>query len=206
MSEIVVVQGYAGSGKSTHSQRLSQHTYNDKPVAHVSAGARLRAIRTGLEPSKYADFINHPDASSPLPDEVVNGAIFEQVNPARHGLTLFDGYPRHESGVEVFANALREGRHCLRGCICLEVTQEVSTSRILIRGERIGEVIRGNSLAELALKRYAADATQTQASVARLGELAPVERVDANAGIDEVRQRFFSAMGRLGIVLDGMPG
>lgn len=201
MSEIVVVQGYAGSGKSTHSEYLSQRIYNADPIVHVSAGTRLRAIRTGLEPSKYADLINHPDAPSPLPDEVVNGAMFEQVNPAPNGLTLIDGYPRHESGVDVFARAIEEGKHRLVGCVCLEVTQETSIARILSRGKRRGELVRANSLAEYAAQRYVADSTQTQAAVARLGELAPVERVDANADVDQVRQRFISAMGRLGISL-----
>ena len=37
MSESVVVQGYAGSGKSTHCDRLSQnYLYNGEPIAHAS--------------------------------------------------------------------------------------------------------------------------------------------------------------------------
>lgn len=54
MSEIVVVQGYAGSGKSTHSEHFSQNQYNGESITHVSAGMRLRAIRTGAEESRYA--------------------------------------------------------------------------------------------------------------------------------------------------------
>lgn len=203
MSEIVVVQGYAGSGKSTHCERLSQdYLYNGEPIAHVSAGTRLRAIRTGLDTSAYADLINDPDAPSPLPDEIVNGAMFERANPSERGLTLIDGYPRHESGVEVFAHALRKGRHRLLGCVSLEVTQETSVARILSRGERRGEQVKANTLAEFAMQRYQRDTTQTQAAIARLSRLAPVERVDANGNVNEVWQEFGVALGRLGLALD----
>jgi adenylate kinase family enzyme len=203
MSEIVVVQGYAGSGKSTHCERLSQdHLYNGESIAHVSAGTRLRAIRTGLDTSDYADLINDPHAPSPLSDEVVNGAMFERASPSEHGLTLIDGYPRHESGVEVFAHALRQGRHRLLGCVSLEVTQETSVARILSRGERRGELVKANTLAEFAVQRYQGDSTQTQAAIARLSRLAPIERVDANGDVNEVWQGFGVALGRLGFALD----
>lgn len=203
MSEIVIVQGYAGSGKSTHSEHFSQNNYNDTYIAHVSAGTRLRAIRTGVEKSYYADIINNPTAPSPLPDEVVNAVILEKANPARNGLTIIDGYPRHESGVSVFEHAIKQRHHFLLGVICLEVTMDTSVSRILGRGKRDGEHIKGLDLADYARKRYEDDSTQTQRSISRLERIAPVERVDANAGIEEVRERFYCAMDRFGIQLDG---
>jgi adenylate kinase family enzyme len=200
MSEIIVVQGYAGAGKSTISKRISRLAHNGIRIGHVSAGMRLRAIRTGAEPSRYASLINSPDAPSPLPDEVVNGAIFEQVNPADHALTLIDGYPRHESGVDVFTKALRAGGHRLLGCLCLEVTQQTSVDRILSRGQREGELLKGASLAEFAVRRYVNDATQVQAAVSLLGGIAPVEHIDANGSIDELFQRSLETLERLGVV------
>lgn len=204
MSEIVVIQGYAGSGKSTHSEHFSQNRYNNEAIAHVSAGTRLRAIRTGIEGSMHADFINNPDAPSPLPDEIVNDVIFENANPTRSGLTLIDGYPRHESGVSVFEQAIRREQHRLLGTVCLEVSMGTSVERILNRGERDGERIKGRDLADYARRRYRDDSTQTQRSVSRLERIAPVEHVDANASVEEVRERFYQAMGRIGIQLDDM--
>jgi adenylate kinase family enzyme len=204
MSEIVVVQGYAGSGKSTHSEHFSQNRYNGEAIVHVSAGTRLRAIRTGIEDSRHAAFINDPEAPSPLPDEIVNDVIFENANPVRNGLTLIDGYPRHETGVGVFERSLRRERHRLLGSVCLEVTMNTSVRRILSRGERDGERIKGRDLADYARRRYRDDSTQTQRAVQRLERIAPVERVDANASVEEVRERFYQAMGRLGVQLDGM--
>lgn len=204
MSEIVVVQGYAGSGKSTHSEHFSRNTYNGENIAHVSAGTRLRAIRTGEEESRYAEIVNDPDAPSPLPDEIVNEVIFEKANPVPDGLTLIDGYPRHESGVDVFESALRQRQHRFLGTVYLEVTMNTSVSRILSRGKRDGERIKGKDLTDYARKRYKADETQTLHSVHRLGNIAPIERVDANASMEEVYERFYRAMGALGILLDEM--
>lgn len=147
--------------------------------------------------------VNDPDAPAPLPDEVVNNVIFEKATN-RNGLILIDGYPRHESGVDVFESTLREQQHRLLGSLCLEVTQKTSVDRILSRGERDGERVEGQDLSDYARRRYERDSTQTQRSIDLLARIAPVERVDANASVEEVREKFYTAMGRLGVQLDGV--
>lgn len=59
MAEIITVQGYAGAGKTTHSEYVRlNYTYNDEPIEHVSIGDRLRAIRMGLEDSQYTELVS----------------------------------------------------------------------------------------------------------------------------------------------------
>ena len=201
MSEIVVVHGYAGSGKSTQSGRLvGRYMYGGRPITHVSAGMRLRAIRTGAELSIHAGLITSPEAPSPLPDSVVNDVIFERV--AMGGLSLVDGYPRHEGGVDVFLQSVDREKHRLLGCICLEVSQETSVGRILGRGVRQGERVAADSLREFAAQRYRDDESRIGAAMARIEISAPIERVDANGDIEETWDRFAIALGRLGLTHD----
>lgn len=81
MSETIVVHGYVGSGKSTQCSRLvSEGVSGASRVQHVSAGNRLRGIRNGTEASKFSQYINDPDAPSPLPDWIVEGAVFEAID------------------------------------------------------------------------------------------------------------------------------
>lgn len=94
MSEIVVVHGYVGSGKSTQCSRLASDGLNEVTVQHISAGNRLRGIRIGSESSGFSRYINAPDAPSPLPDWVVEGTIFEAISNDNNSLALVDGYPR----------------------------------------------------------------------------------------------------------------
>ena len=198
MAEILIVHGYPGSGKSTLSEKFRNEGGMHIPVLHVSAGNRLRDIRTGRAESQYAPLINDPQAPSPLPDAVVSGALFELIPPhVIEALALIDGYPRHEKAVGAFIESVNERKHRLIGCISLEVTLETSIERVLFRGERGGEKIKARSLEEFALKRYKDDASTTQRAVDLLGSVAAVERIDANVDIEAVWGSFQGAVQRL---------
>lgn len=199
MAEIVVVHGYAGSGKSTQCEKLAELKYAEEPIAHVSAGNRLRAIRTGVEDSKLAARIISWTDPSPLPDEIVNEAMFESINTTAAGLFLIDGYPRHPSAINMFRGAVRASGHSLRGCINLTVSEEVSVERILGRGQRPGERLRGDSLEAYARWRYQEDTAKTQATVDYLGASIPVELVAADTSVELVTPRFIAALGNLGL-------
>lgn len=199
MAEVIVVHGYAGSGKSTHCSRLAQESYFDTPVQHISAGNRLRSIRTGHSVSAYEPIINNPDAPSPLPDEVVSGAILESVLEAKNDslLVLIDGYPRHPTAVEAFRDELADRSHRLLGTIALQVSLETSVQRILQRGERAGEKIKADTLQEFAVQRYELDRKTTAVAIETLAEFAPVEIIDSSGERDVVYEKFRRSIGNL---------
>jgi len=200
MAEVIVVHGYAGSGKSTQCSRLEKEGYFESPVQHISAGNRLRSIRTGLTTSAYGPLINHPDAPSPLPDEVVSGAILEAVfqEPENYNtLVLIDGYPRHPTAVEAFRNELVNRSHRLLGTIALQVSMGTSVERILQRGERTGEKIKADTLQEFAIQRYELDRNTTNIAIETLAEFAPVEIVDSSGERDVVYKNFRKSIANL---------
>lgn len=199
MAEIIVVHGYAGSGKSTQCSRLEREGYFGSPVQHISAGNRLRSIRTGLATSTYEPIINSPNAPSPLPDKVVSGAILESILDQENdnGIVLIDGYPRHPTAVEAFRDELANHSHRLLGTIALQVSLETSVQRILERGERAGEKIKANTLQEFAVQRYKLDRNTTNIAINTLADFAPVEIVDSSYERDAVYESFRKSIANL---------
>jgi len=193
MSEIIVVHGSPGSGKSSQSERLVKSGVDGLSVTHVSAGNRLRAVRAGQIESNFSTFINAPDAPRPLPDDVVNGLMFE---PLMHGdaqpadLILLDGYPRKPQTVPLFLETVRAQGHDLRGVIHLELSQEVSFLRLMARGVRHGEKIDSDSFHDFAKQRYEQDVFTTHRAVALLGESAVVRTINAEGTKDGVATMF----------------
>lgn len=157
MSEIVIVHGYVGSGKSTQCSHLASDGLNEVTVQHISAGNRLRGIRTGNESSEFSRYINAPDAPSPLPDWIVEGTIFETIGSDDCSLTLVDGYPRHPQAVESFRESVLRNQHRLLGTVALQLSMDVSIERIVARGKRDGEQVEDNDLQEFAEHRYQLD-------------------------------------------------
>jgi adenylate kinase family enzyme len=142
MADIVVIHGAPGAGKSTHCRNLAQFRSVDKDIFHISAGDRLRAIRTGEFVSVFSDRINSPDASSPLDHGLVSGVIFEFVSECpKNSIVLVDGFPRFTDAIGIFMNMIEAGDHSLLGCISLNVSRQTSVTRISGRGIRKGERI-----------------------------------------------------------------
>lgn len=190
MSEIVVVHGSVGSGKSTQCSRLASDGLNGVTVQHISAGNRLRDIRTGREPSKFSRYINDPSAPSPLPDWVVGGTIFEAISNDDSSLTLVDGYPRHPQAVESFRESVLRNRHRLLGTIVLQLSMNVSIERIVARGKRDGEQVKGSDIRKFAEHRYQLDRQTTNLAIDALSQIAPVRFIDATGNIPTVYSRF----------------
>lgn len=190
MPEIIVVHGYVGSGKSTQCSRLASSGLDETRVQHVSAGNRLRGIRTGIELSEYSSYVNVPDAPSPLPDSVVEGVIFEAIDGDDSTLALVDGYPRHPQSIESFHAAIRKKHHRLLGTIALQVPENVSVGRIMARGKRDGEKVQGADLQEFAKHRYLLDIQTTSLAIAALSKITPVRFIDATEDVSTVYSRF----------------
>ena len=203
MAELIVVQGYPGSGKSTQSEQLVDETLDGRAVFHVSAGNRLREVRSGASDSRYANDINSPIAPSPLPDEVVNGVIFEAVESQNDSsLVLIDGYPRHPSAIDVFARYINKHEHDLLGVVNFNISLETSMQRVGTRGVRSGEKMRGATLEELAIKRYRDHGRLTTIALELLGEYTSIDHIDANDNQEIVWKRFRRTIGRLAINLN----
>lgn len=200
MSEVIVVHGYAGSGKTTQCERIATEGFNESTVQHISIGKRLRAIRLGAAASRfYEDIISRP-RDSDLPDDIANGIVFESLEETEEAdLVLIDGYPRRARTVGLFHDSLQEGGHELLGTVFLRISEQTSIDRVLERGEREGEELKGESLQEDAERRYPRDAQTVHRAINALGAIAPVERIDANGEEDEVYVRFKAALGRLAL-------
>lgn len=199
MPDIIVVHGYAGAGKSTHCEHLAGEGIDGRSVHHVSAGNRLRAIRGGTVSSYYTAIVNAPDAPSPLPDTVVDGVIFEAIegDASLESLILIDGYPRHPTAVEAFHASLERRSHNLLGTIAMTISLETSIARVLSRGQRSGEKIKGDSLKDFARNRYALDRVTTNLAIDALARFAPVNRIVADEDTDKVFLKFRSTVSRI---------
>ena len=197
MANIIVVHGFPGSGKTTQSKRLLKLSTENCPIYHISAGERLRAIRTGEFQSRYGDQVNKPDAPKMLDHNLVNAIMFEYVSSCPpESVVLVDGFPRFKDAVEPFISAIQEGDHNFLGSLHLEISLETSRSRLEGRGIRRGE--RFLEITEdVVEKRFWEHTIYTQEAVAALAELAPVVNVDANSREEEVWESFSEAIGEL---------
>ena len=201
MAEIIVVHGPPGSGKSIHSERLESEGLLGRSVDHVSAGDRLRAIRTGKIASAYSDVVNPAPGQRILLDHaIMTGVVFEYINQRSDDtLMLVDGYPRFADAVNGFMEAAQANNHALMGCVNLEVSKWVSLDRVLGRGTRSGEVDVSKTLAE---KRYQEHLDFTLQAIGDLGRVVEVVNVDAERPMEVVWGSFCRAV----LTLTGLKG
>lgn len=197
--EIIVVHGRAGAGKSTHCRSLSEKGFGDKNfVQHISAGEKLRAIRSDEMKSQYEDIIRS-SLDEPIPNAIVNSLIFEsiKVTESNHGIVLIDDFPRHKEAVEGFCEKIFNSGHQLLGTIAMSIPLDISINRVENRGIRKGERIVGDNLSDFATHRYALDYETTSFAIDALSRLAPVENIDASGTLEETYNLFVHSVGRL---------
>ena len=196
MTDIIVVHGTPGAGKSTHSIKLAQFSLDERPIFHISAGNRLRDVRIGEFNSAFNAEINNPNAPMLLDHQIVNGVIFEYISQCPpDSIVLVDGYPRFTDAIDLFVEAIKEGGHKLLGCINLSISLETCMSRLSGRGSRRGERI-GNTR-DFVEKRFSDHLTYTTEAVNKLEEIVPVINIDAESNEQVVWESVNEAVRRL---------
>lgn len=197
MAEVIVVHGYPGSGKTTQCERVAKEGFLGKSIQHISIGDRLNAIRGGRISSDHSDYLNSPEATSPPPDEIAKGVIFEAINEDTKDLILIDGYPRYAHAVDGFYAGLQENNHRLIGTVDFDVSIFTSEHRILERGPREDESSQPDILESFASFRFNRHRQTAHIAMLALSNLAPIEVIDANGSKDDVYGLFSAALGRL---------
>lgn len=178
MAEIIVVQGPPGSGKSTLASRLESEGIKDRHnFTHISAGDRLRAIRTGQITSRYKDMVGQPGQSKMIDHYIMTGLMFEAMEvPSIAPVALFDGYPRFVDAVPLFLEGVLQGQHKLLGTLLLELSKEAAVARIKGRGTRLGESLVSD---EFIQRRYEDFLEFTMPAVALLSKYSTLNKMCA---------------------------
>lgn len=200
MTEIIVIHGPPGSGKSVQSERLATEGLPNRAVMHVSAGNQLRGIRTGEIASAYSDKVNpEPGKRVLLDHSIMTGVIFEYINQVSEAsIVLVDGYPRFVEAIPCFLETSRRNNHEIVGCVNLNISRRVSLDRVLGRGGREGEVGTSN-LTELAEKRFQEHLNYTVPAIDAMGRITKVVNLNAEESIEEVWRLFYRAILELAI-------
>ena len=127
MSELnLILLGPPGAGKGTQAARLQE----DFHLLYIATGNMLReAVAAGTEMGKKAD--GYMKAGDLVPDEVVIGAIIEQLHEDRmHDGFLLDGFPRSPGQAEALDDALTELDESLTAVLFIEVPPENIIKRL----------------------------------------------------------------------------
>ncbi len=199
MSEILVVHGAPGSGKTTHAERLTNDPLMDRSIYHISAGDRLRDIRNGLIPSEFQDRAqvrkNHEGESVMLDHTIVNGIVFEYISQCpSSSIILVDGYPRFLDAVSVFLDAIDVSSHTFLGTISLNISLETCIARLMERGSRRGE---RHITTDFINRRFSDHMDYTLLAIEKLRARAPVIDLDASSEIETVYNSFRRAVSLL---------
>jgi len=167
----------------------------NREVKHVSAGNRLRSIRSGQIASVYSDLVNpEPGKRVLLDHNVMTGVIFEFINQVpKTDLVLVDGYPRFSEAVPCFIELSDKYGHDLLGCINFKVSERVSLDRVLGRGGREGEAGVSN-LSELVKKRYQEHLDYTVSAIDAMRRITKIVDLDAEQSLEIVWRQFYQTV------------
>lgn len=198
MAGAVIIHGYPGSGRTTHCKRVASENFDGKSVRHVSVGDQIRAIRQQGIHSNHSNYVRSSETPAHLPDEIVNGIVFEALGtPAPDDILLIDGYPCYAPTVDIFHTSLKENNHRLLGTIALDVSLDTSIARTLSRGRRMDDAISNEVWESEIVFRYNRYDQTTRIAILGLSTFAAVETIDANGTEEAVYADFSAALGRL---------
>ncbi len=181
----LVILGPPGAGKGTQAKLLAGRL----GVVHLSTGAMLRrAMDAGTELGRLAR--PYVESGELVPDDVMLGVVehaLQAPDVVERGF-LLDGFPRTAEQAEAFLSA-SPGR--LDAAVQIELGPEEARERLLARG-------RGDDRPEVVDHRLAVDAEESGPLLAYLREAGLLIEVDGAADVDEVADRIFEALFRLG--------
>jgi len=194
MTEIIVLHGAPGSGKTTLAQKFTEMHPND--VSHISIGNHLRMIRTREVESNFKENIDaQADAlaqSEPLDHQVVTSVVFEFIQQCPSMATvLIDGFPRFVEQLPLFWQSIELGNHLCLGLILLNITESTCISRLTNRGARRGEREVNTDFAQWRFQEYE---KQTFPTIATLGAIAKLIEINAEQLQEEVWTDFNQSM------------
>ncbi|AWZ19929.1 Adenylate kinase [Roseovarius sp. TM1035] len=124
----IILLGPPGAGKGTQAHYLVE----SRDMIQLSTGDMLRAAKdSGSEMGRIvADVMARGDL---VTDEIVIGLIREQLQGARKGGFIFDGFPRTLAQADALADLLEETGETLVAVIELRVDDEALVQRITAR-------------------------------------------------------------------------
>ena len=211
----IVVLGAPGSGKGTQAKKLMA----ERKIPQISTGDILRAaVTAGTEFGLRAQQIM--DAGELVPDDIMLGIIRDRLadDDAKYGFIL-DGFPRTEKQAVDLEDLLNEMQLPLDAAILMDVDTEVLMKRLTGRRtcsltgrllniyfspqeeldactEAGGELIqREDDNEETIGNRLNVYRSQTEPLIEFYRANGKLRVVDANGDIDEVYDRFVSALG-----------
>jgi adenylate kinase len=181
----LVILGPPGAGKGTQATRLADRL----GVVHLSTGAMLRrAMDAGTEVGRLAR--PYVEEGELVPDDVMLGVVEHALHAPEvieHGF-LLDGFPRTAEQAEAFLSGDPDR---LDAAVQIALGPEEARRRLLARG-------RGDDSPEVVEHRLAVDAEESGSLLACLRETGLLIEIDGAAGVDEVSDRIFEALSRLG--------
>jgi len=197
MSNIIVLHGTPGSGKTTHASKFKELYPTE--VEHISIGNRLRSIQSGGVKSRFKSNIDKQAEtlaqSAPINHEIVNGVIFEFIEQCPSiASILVDGYPRFLDQLPLFFKSMDIQKNNYLGIINLFISKSTCVERLTGRGKRPGEK---NVTEDFALWRFNEYQTHTIPTIAQLGTNSNMIDIDAEPSIDVVWAAFFNSAQQL---------
>ena len=197
MSNIIVLHGTPGSGKTTHASKFKE-LYSPE-VEHISIGNRLRSIRLGEVTSRFKRDIDRQAEtlaqSAPLNHEIVNGVVFEFIEQCPSIASIFvDGYPRFLDQLPLFFASMGDQSNTYLGIINLFISQSTCVDRLTGRGKRPGEKSVTEEFATWRFNEYQAHTVPT---IARLGANTSMINIDAEPPLDVVWATFHDSARQL---------